>query len=156
MILSTLLTVLALAGAPSTTTVQCNPALTSTTELGVTFSSVVTVLPDGRIVPGVLDIVQLGPMACGALLWASAATSERAAIKRLNPGVDFDRLVGVGLQVALHEANHVALNSTNECLAEKKTRAEINGLIERVGGSKAAETDATASDAALPAIYHGC
>lgn len=159
MILSALLAVLALAGAPSTTRVDCNPALLTTTELGVTFSSVVYVQSDGRIVPGVLDIIQLGPKACGALLYASESPSERLATRRMNPGVDFDSLLGVGLQVALHEANHVGLNSADECLVEKKTRAEVNGLIVKLGDSArvtAEEAAAVASDAALPAQYHGC
>jgi hypothetical protein len=158
-ILSALLSVLALAGAPSDTTVQCNPGLAQTTELGVTFSNVIYVQSDGRIVPGALNIIQLGPLACGALLYASESPSERLATRRLNPGVNFDSLLGVGLQVALHEANHVALNSTDECLVEKATRQTINRIIAQSadpGRVTAVEEAATSSDAALPAIYHGC
>jgi hypothetical protein len=156
MILPALISVLALAGAPSTTTVQCNPGLASTLEAGVTFSNVITVEPDGKIIMGTLNIIQLGPLACGGLLYASENPSERLATQRLNPGVDFDNLLGVGLQVALHEANHVALNSSDECLVEKTTRQSIDRLIEQYGGSKTAEADAAASDAELPAQYHGC
>jgi hypothetical protein len=159
-ILSALLSVLALAGAPSATTVQCNPGLAQTADLGVTFSSVITVQPDGRIVPGALNIIQLGPIACGALLYASESPYERLATERMNPRVDFASLLGVGLQVALHEANHVALNSADECLVEKVTRQTIIRLIVNTANSAseatAAEAAATASDAALPASYHGC
>jgi hypothetical protein len=155
--LATLIAVLALAGAPASTHVYCNPAIPAV-ELGDTYPSSIQII-DGRVVYGTLDNIELGTIACGALLYTSASPSERTAIRRLNPSVDFDQLVGVGLQVALHEANHVALNSGDECLVEKTTRGEINGLIAKSadpGRALAAEAAATVSDAALPAAYHGC
>ena len=157
--LSALLAVLALAGAPTTTSVLCNPALPPTAELGITFPDYITVAPDGTITPGPLTRIQLGPMACGGLLYASVSPSVRLQIRRMNPTIDFDQWLAVGLQVALHEANHVALNSTNECRVEKVTRTEINGLIEKLGDPgriSAEEADAAASDAGLPTAYHGC
>lgn len=147
--LATLAAVLALAGAPASTHVYCNPALDAS-ELALTYPTTV---------PGALDNIELGTLACGAILYTSASTHERARIRALNPAVDFDQLVGVGLQVVLHEANHVALNSTDECVVEKAARGEINGLIERLadaGRVNAAEAAATASDAGLPPQYHGC
>jgi hypothetical protein len=155
--LETLVAVLALAGAPASTHVYCNPAIPAV-ELGAAYPSSVQVI-DGRVIPNALDNIELGTVACGALLYASASPSERAAIRRLNPSVDVDQLVGVGLQVVLHEANHVALNSSNECLVEKTTRGEIGALLERVadpGRAPAAEAAAAASDASLPAVYHNC
>jgi hypothetical protein len=156
--LATLLAALALAGAPASTHAYCNPALPASVELGLTYSDTVQVI-DGRVVPGALDNIELGTLACGAIIYTSASPKERAAIRRLNPQVNFDQLVGVGLQVALHEANHVALNSTDECLVEKTTRSEINGLIEKLadpGRVVAADAAATASDASLPSQCHGC
>lgn len=156
--LSVLLSVLALAGAPTTTRVDCNPELPATVELGLTVSDEATVT-GGQISFGRLDHILLGQEACGALLYASASPSERASIRRLNPTVNFDHLLGEGLQVVLHEATHVALDSRNECPVEKQTRARIDGLLERVadpGRLSAEEAAATASDAGLPAQYHGC
>ena len=154
---ATLLTVLALAGAPASTHVYCNPAIPAV-ELGDTHASSAQII-DGRLVLGALATIQLGALACGAVLYTSASPTERAAIRRLNPRVDFDQLVGVGLQVALHEANHVALNSTNECLVERTTRAEVVGLIAQAadpGRAPVAEAAATVSDVLLPPQYHGC
>ena len=153
--LSALLAVLALAGAPTTTQAQCDPGLNA---MGLTFSSQATVI-NGKVVMGQLDRVRLGPLACGALIYASASVGERNVIRRINPGVDFDRLVGVGLQVALHEAEHVALNSSDECQVEKAARAKVNDLIARLGDPArvtAEEASAAASDGVLPPEYHGC
>lgn len=147
--LATLAVVLALAGAPASTHVYCNPAL-SVSELGLTYATTI---------PGPLDNIELGTLACGALLYTSASPHERARIRALNPAVNLDQLVGVGLQVVLHEANHVALNSTDECVVEKVARSEIGALIERLadaGRVNAAKAAATASDATLPPQYHGC
>lgn len=158
MIFAATLTVLALAGAPAATPVVCNPQIANAAELGVTYSDGGTIV-NGQFVPGTLDRIQLGGLACGAILYTSASQTERAAIRRLNPGVNFDQLVGVGLQVALHEAEHVALNSGDECLVEKTARAKVDGLISSLGDPgrvPAEEAAATASDAALPAAYHGC
>lgn len=158
MILPALLTVLALAGAPASTKVDCNPDLPATVELGLTVSDEAQIV-NGQIVLGRLDHIILGQLACGALLYGSLSPSERLAVRRMNPRVDFNQLVGVGLQVALHEAFHVGINSTDECQVEKATRSQVNGLIEKVGDQgqiQAEEAAATASDASLPARYHGC
>ncbi|HEV7132361.1 MAG TPA: hypothetical protein VGN27_01355 [Gaiellaceae bacterium] len=157
--LSVVLAVLALAGAPASTTVLCNPSLPPRGLEGEALPSVIHIAPGGAITPGPLDTIVIGPTACAGLLYAAATPSERAAIRRLNPGLDESVLVGAGLQVALHEANHVALDSTDECAVEKATRSEVNSLIVRYadpGRSRAAETQATASDASLPPQYHGC
>ena len=155
--LAALISVLALAGAPQATSVTCNPQIANSGELGVTFPAYVTVV-GGKVVNGPLTLIQLGGEACGALLYASSSPAERAAIRRLNPSVDFHHLVGEGLQVALHEAEHVALNSGDECLVEKTARGKIDGLLSSVdpAGAAADERAATASDADLPPAYHGC
>lgn len=150
--LSALLAVLALAGAPQGTRVVCTPHIDGApaTALGGTFSTA----PTGRP----LNYIELTPTACGALLYASASTEERAAIRRLNPGVDFTRLLGVGLQVALHEAEHVGLQSSDECQVEKTARAKVGVLFQSLdpAGAASDERAAAASDAALPPPYHGC
>lgn len=154
-----LIATLALAGAPASTSVTCDPALRPTVELGVTFPTVVYVQPDGSLVPGPLTMISLGPTACGALLYASANPTDRAKLRAANPKIDFDALLGLGLEVALHESNHVALNSENECLVEKTTMSEINRLIAQYadpGDVVKVEAAATADDAGLPANYHGC
>jgi hypothetical protein len=156
--LTALVAVLALAGAPAGTNVVCNPTLQAT-ELGDAYSLTITITSDGRIIPGTLDHIQLGTLACGALLYTSATPRERGAIRKLNPTVDFDQMVGIGLQVVLHESEHVALNSTDECLTEKTTQAKVAGLIAQFadpGRVGQAETQATVSDAQLPPRYHGC
>lgn len=157
--LSALIAVLVLAGAPATTSATCDPALPEGLELGQTFPSVVYVQPDGRLIPGVLNMISLGPTVCGGLLYASASASERAGIRALNPTIGFDNLLGLGLEVALHEANHVSLNSANECVVEKKTRTEINRLLDLYadpGHAAKVEDAATTYDVGLPAQYHGC
>src|SRR4051812_2601109 len=83
--LATLVAVLALAGAPASTRVECAPYLDATRVLAVTV---------GDTFPGPLSHVFLGTGACGALLYTSSSPSERAAFRRLNPRVDFDALVG--------------------------------------------------------------
>jgi hypothetical protein len=157
--LAALVATLALAGAPATTSVTCDPSLAAAKELGQTFPSVVYVQPDGKIVPGTLNMISLDPTVCGALLYASASPSERAKIRALNPTVGFDGLLGLGLSVALHEANHVALDSANECLVEKTTRTQINRLLDQYadpGHAVKVEDAATQYDAGLPAQYHSC
>jgi hypothetical protein len=153
--LASLIAVLALAGAPASTHVYCDPAIPAV-ELGAAYPSSIQVI-DGRVILGTLDNIELGTGACGALLYTSASPAERSEFRRLNSSVNFDQLVGVGLQVVLHEANHVALNSTDECLVEKTTRLEVGSLLERYADhASAAEAAATASDASLPAAYRGC
>lgn len=156
--LPALLAVLALAGAPPSTKVECNPNLPQAIELGLTVSDHAQVV-DGKVVQGTLDRIFLGQLACGGLLYASESPSERLRTQKMNPRVDWDRLVGVGLQVALHEAEHVALNSSDECQVEKAARAKVNDLIARLGDPDsiiAEQAAATASDGLLPPEYHGC
>lgn len=149
-----LLAVLALAGAPSSTPVTCNPNIVYAPNPSLGPAPGVTYWN------GTIPVrSELGTLACGALAYAGSTPQERKKIRALNLGVNFDQLLGVGLQVALHESNHVALRSRDECLVEKTTRTEINGLIEKYADPKhaaSAELYATVSDSQLPAIYHGC
>jgi hypothetical protein len=147
---ATTLVVLALASALASTRVECAPYLNE---------SAVPGRHRAGHHPGPLSHIFLGATACGALLYTSASNRARAAIRRLNPRVDFDQLVGVGLQVTLHESEHVALQSRDECVVEKTARAKIDGLIAQLGDSERVaqeEAVATASDASLPGPYHAC
>jgi hypothetical protein len=156
--LTALVAVLALAGAPAGTNVVCNPTLQAT-ELGDAYSLTITITSDGRIIPGTLDHIQLGTLACGALLYTSATPRERGAIRKLNPTVDFDQMVGIGLQVVLHESEHVALNSTDECLTEKDDAGEgrRTDCAVRRSGARGSSRDAghgvgPATPAAVPRV----
>jgi hypothetical protein len=151
----TMLAVLALAGAPASTHVECNPALPATVELGLTVSDEATIV-DGRIVMGTLDHIILGATACRALAYGDASLWGRFLMYGGDPNLS--DVLGVGLQVALHEAEHVALNSNDECLVEKVARTKIDILIRQVGVllPVPAEAAAAMSDAGLPSQYHGC
>jgi hypothetical protein len=143
---ATLFAVLALAGAPASTHVVCNPDLppgifgrTDGAISGTTFVRV--------------DQVELGTLACGAILFTSASPSERVAIRALNPSIDFDRLTGAGLLVALHEATHVALASSDECLVERTALAGVQTLTAQV----AEHPDVAYQDAlSLDRLFTGC
>lgn len=140
---SALVAALALAGAPGTP-VTCNPALT---DMGVTHLSASPVT------------VELAGKVCGGLLYASASSSERAAIRRLNPHVSLLQWEGIGLLVALHEGEHVALGSRDECVVERAAMAKLPQLVAEVlprADRAGALALATANDAALPPSYHGC
>jgi hypothetical protein len=145
---------LALAGAPASTPVTCWPSAleqadgTPSSALGLTRLNATPVRVD-----------LLGAAVCGGLLYASASPRERAALRRLNPRVAFVRLEGVGLLVLLHEAQHVALHTADECRAEAAAMAELPALVAQlVAASERAAVlaIARASDAGLPAAYHGC
>lgn len=142
----TLLATLALAGAPASTNVVCNPNLPPGT-FGRT---------DGAISGTAfvrVDQVELGTLACGAILYTSASPKERAAIRRANPTVDFDRLTGAGLLVALHESTHVALASTDECLVERTAVGRLTALLTQV----AEHPDVAYQDAlSVDRLFIGC
>lgn len=112
--------VLALAGAPATTTLTCSPQPLYGGAWGLAFPA------------GTPPAVQLyGPEGCAALIYAGASARERAAIRRLNPKVNFAQVVGYGLLVAQHEAFHVGLDSYNECVVERAAIHTVGGLIQR-------------------------
>jgi hypothetical protein len=143
---ATLLAVLALAGAPASTHVVCNPNLPP----GL-FGRTDGAISDTTFVR--VDQVELGPLACGAVLYTSASPEERAAIRQLNPSIDFDRLAGAGLLVALHEATHVALASSDECLVERTALAGVPALLSQVADHpEAASQDAVQFDR----LFAGC
>jgi hypothetical protein len=152
--LPVLLAALAFAGAPTNTPVVCNPALFSGQEGGQTIWSAIA-LPS--MTPLGVQRVELSAGACGGILLLAASPTERTKIAKLNPRADVPRLEGVGALVALHEASHAALLSTDETLVECRAMAMLPAFLERyLSGSNlaAALSAATADDAALDPKYH--
>lgn len=124
--IAALVAVLALAGAPADTPFTCQPA---------------PLIVNGREMPDALGVtrwassgfatrIEVRPVACAALLIASASAAERARLEQLNPRYDFAASAGTGLLVALHEATHVALGSTDECRVERTAMAKLPQLLE--------------------------
>jgi hypothetical protein len=153
-VFSAIVAALALAGAPAATPVTCSPV-----GLVQADGSATTALALTRLHATPVRVDLLGPAVCGGLLYASASPRERAALRRLNPRVAFVRLEGVGLLVMLHEAQHVALGSADECRAEAAAMAELPALVAQLVAEPeraAVLAIARASDAQLPAAYHGC
>lgn len=116
-----LLSALSLAGAPATTPVTCYPNPLPGGAWGLT---------DWNTSPVSIRLFSVG---CGAALYASASKVERAKIAKLNPTVNFPELIGRGLLVDLHEAEHVGLNSKNECLVEGTAYERLPVLLKQVG-----------------------
>lgn len=142
---------LALAGAPSSTPVTCQPD-----------ALIVNGQPAPAYVLGVTrwtapPSIELRAAVCGGLLYASASPRERRLIVRLNPSVQLPELAGLGLLVTLHEATHAALHSLDECLVERAAMAGLPRLLALLEPADAARalTAATAADASFrPA--NGC
>lgn len=143
--------VLALAGAPADTPTTCHAQ--TLTQFGSTrvFWGYAwwTTLPR-------IDLY--GPVGCTAALYLNANPSERAQLAQLNPAVNWPWLVGEGLLLDLHEAEHVALNSGDECLVEKTALQKLPQLLAGFGSGFAADAmkGAQSWDAAQPTEYHGC
>ena len=139
-----LLAVLALAGAPASTPVLCHPGLLDGGAWGTTHF---------ETQPFAVDLY--GPRGCAAVLYASATAAERVQIARLNPSVNLAQMAGEGLLVALHEANHVALRTQQECLVEATAYAELPQLLAQVHLDTAAiATYAAAYDSFVRDSYH--
>jgi hypothetical protein len=146
-----LLAALQLAGAPVNTPVICGPVAG---EGGLTVWSAVS-LPS--LTPLGVQFVDLSPGACAGILLLAATPSERAKIAKLNPQGNLPSLMGYGAQVALHEASHAALLSTDETQVECRARALLPAFLARYLSGKdlaAALAAAQASDASLPPQYH--
>lgn len=138
--LAVIAAVLALAGAPSDTRVVCEPSLPVG---GITYY---TLSPPS---------IQLSPIACAAILLAAASASERVAIARLNPTANIDRILGIGLLIDLHEAEHAALRSGDETLVQCAALAKLPTLLARLTPHPDASARwAATSDATLPPEYH--
>jgi hypothetical protein len=140
--------VLALAGAPAGTQVSCGSVPRG--EVGWAWWNV----SPPRII--------LGPVSCGALLYAGATDQERAEIRTLNglSVLDASETEGVGLLVALHEASHAA-GLHDETAAECAAVRLLPVLLDRLGVTGYALWSALDAargwDYGLPSVYReGC
>lgn len=141
-----LVAALALAGAPASTPVTCNPDMPA---LGQTHWTTVPSDPSSAS-------IALSSPACAAMLLLSASPTERKEIATLNPTKNLDFLMGWAA-VALHEASHVALRSTDETLVECRAMSLLPTLLAKyLSGDEVAGvlSFATAQSAQLPADYH--
>jgi hypothetical protein len=118
--------VLALAGAPASTPFACVPAIQGYVAAPGTRAVGLTTWHDD----GTADVQVVGSVGCAALLYAGASPFERAALRRLNPSIDFDWTVGAGLLVDLHEAYHVAFRDPgDECRVERAALDHLPALL---------------------------
>lgn len=152
-VIAVLAAVFALAGAPSGVPVECSAHLTVAGRTGETY------LAARRIV--------LRSDVCLGLKYVAADRAGRASIARAylsgghgpvpasNP---MGPLVAVALLTALHEAEHVALNSEDECLVEKTAMAKLPTLLRQFFPAqwRPMLASARAFDGHMPAEYHGC
>jgi hypothetical protein len=146
--MSVLLAALTFAGAPTTTPVTCNPDLRSGEE-GLTHWTTSPADPSSAS-------ITLGSNACAALLLLAVSPRERQEIAVLNPGRNLQVLEGAILAV-LHEASHVALQTTDETTVECRAVSLLPDFLSKyLSGSElsAALDFARQSDAFLPPAYH--
>lgn len=115
--LTIVFSVLALAGAPANTSVNCVPSFApGVNALGLS---------------GYTEINLRGEV-CLGLLWLGASERERTGLAHSNPGVNWPKTVGTAALVALHEASHVALqNLSDECLVEAHAAPLLPKLLSR-------------------------
>lgn len=138
--------VLALAGAPASTSVTC-----------------VTGLPGGidgwapLSAAGSPDRVELvANEGCLAARYAAANRRARSRLARSHQDAPMAWVVGTGLLVALHEAEHVALRSFDECVVERLALAKLPVLLRRFFPRlwRPMLGYARGYDEGLPAKYH--
>jgi len=135
--------VLALAGAPANTPVSCQPSVAT----GLTYW---TDSGPSRI--------ELSERVCLAARYAGANRQERNRIAAAHPNLVMFDVLGSGLMILLHEAEHVALQSRNECQVEKAAYAKVHVLLRRFAPRLYPLTMASATryHSGRPASYRGC
>lgn len=137
--------VLAFAGAPASIPVTCHPSMLN---LGETHF-------DAQGNPDRIDLD--GGTACLAAVYASATEKQRLRLMRANPKVDWANVVGVGLLAILHEAEHAALRSLDECRVQKAAMAALPSLLRRLVPQDVAFALSVATGADRDFRYfHGC
>lgn len=90
------------------------------------------------------------------MLLLSASPEERKEIAALNPDKNLSFLEAWAA-VALHEASHVALDTTDETAVQCKAMSLLPELLAKYLSADEAQTVlsfAKAQDAQLPAAYH--
>lgn len=78
---------------------------------------------------GPTRILLLNNDACLAARFAAANREGRNRIAAANRNVSISQLYGVGLLIILHEAEHVALRSRDECLVERTAYRKLPTLL---------------------------
>lgn len=151
--LAILAAIFALAGAPASTPFTCTTGMPTGADGTSYWAAGYTQLEPTP------SIQVVGSLGCAALVYASATPTQRAALRKMNPTMNFAWIVGDGLLSDLHEAFHVGLHTTNECRAERAALANLPQLLRSftVAERAAALAQATKYDAAMPMAYHtGC
>jgi hypothetical protein len=108
--------ILALAGAPATSTITCDPAFVATLDTA------------GLAEPST-DRAWVGQDGCRALLSSSLTSREYVRVEHMNK-VSLGWYQGRGLLVLLHEARHLS-GEFNECRTERFAYAHVGELIDR-------------------------
>lgn len=153
MILPVMAAILALAGAPANTQVVCDPNLAQDFPALPGYETAGIAEGIGTDHP----VILLGPTTCGAILYLSMTPAERYATHLLNQTVSWDWLEGAGLLIAMHESEHEALRSWNECDVERQAIAKVPEIIARYADDAGALRMAEAADSSMPINYHtGC
>lgn len=93
--------------------------------------------------------VTLGPVVCTGLFLYDATPAYRALFAYANPAVNVNYAIGVGVLVALHEAQHAA-GTDSEAQAECAAMRDAPALLD-----PDQLVYAQRYDASLPAGYHG-
>lgn len=89
--------------------------------------------------PGEGDHIDVyGRVGCLSIIFLESTPAEQQALIRLNPGLNFPRIVADGLLLDLHEAEHFAIYqqhlapggyAAEECLDGQRTDAAIGRLV---------------------------
>jgi hypothetical protein len=131
------------AGAPSSTTIVCNPELAPAGLLGLTYFAA--------------PRVELAPRACAGALLLLASPAERRAIGRLNPRADLAELEAAGALTIAHEAAHargIRSEANAEACGMKNAPAILASRL--AGGELAVAARYVVDlDSRLPAGYRG-
>ena len=144
-VLAVFAVILALAGAPANTPVSCLPHLSGGNR-GLAY------IDDNPMRIEVTNGV------CLAAQYAGATRQERNQIAAANPKLVMFDVLGSGLLDLLHEAEHVALRSRDECQVEKAAYAKVRVLLRRFAPRLYPLTTASAARRhfSLPPSYRGC
>lgn len=79
--------------------------------------------------------VELAPNVCAGMLFMLASPDERAAIAKLNPGVDPDAWMGLGALTSAHEAQHttgIRDEAQAECRGYQRVRELLSPYVSGV------------------------
>lgn len=140
--------VLAFAGAPANTPVGCYRSFTPASIAGQTLF----------YATGDVRIEVLERTACLAAQFAAANRAGRTVLVRDHPHTTMIAVYGRGMLQLLHEAEHVALRTTDECRVETAAWQKLPVLLKMFTPRlwQSALAAARAYHQGLPANYRGC